>query len=101
MKKGDSATLCMKKTLRLGDVLDQNIYSGKVLLYDEQAQCIYFQLESVKLTAISLDAIYECAIQTQQVRLECTGRVKERYQGAEGKTIKFEIENGFYKINLK
>ena len=44
---------------------------------------------------------YECVIQTEKEQLHCTGRIKERYYGMAGKTFKFEIENGFYKINLK
>lgn len=101
MRKGDSAVLCMKKTLRVGDVLAEGVYAGKVLQYDEKEECIYFQLESGNLTELSLDAIYECNIQTEKGQLNCTGRIKERYRGIAGKTFKFEIENGFYKINLK
>lgn len=101
MRRGDSATLYMKKTLRAGDRLDEGIYSGEVLRYDEKKECIYFRLEPGKLTELSLDAIYECKIETEKERLNCTGRIKERYCGAAGKIFKFEIENGFYKINLK
>lgn len=101
MKKGDNATLNMKKTLRVGDALDESIYSSVVLQYDEKTECIYFRLESGKLVQLSLDAIYECSIQTEKEQLQCTGRIKERYRGIEGNTFKFEIENGFYKINLK
>lgn len=101
MKKGDRATMYMKKTLRVGDALDERVHASVVLNYDEKAECIYFQLESGKLTELSLDAIYECNIQTEKEQLNCTGRIKERYRGIAGKTFKFEIENGFCKINLK
>ena len=101
MKKGNVATICMTKTLRSADVLDERVYSGVVLGYDEKTECIYLQLESGKLTDLSLDAIYECKIQTESGRQECTGRIKERYCGMAGKIFRFEIENGFYKINLK
>jgi len=101
MRKGDSATLYMKKALRVGDILDECVYSAVVVKYDEQAECIYFRLESEQLVQLSLDAIYECRVQTEREQLQCTGRITERYQGIEGKTFKFEIENGFYKINLK
>jgi len=101
MKKGDSAALCMKKTLRAVDAMDERVYESVVLHYDEKTECIYFQLESGKLTELSLDAIYECSIQTEKEQLDCTGRIIERYRGIAGKTFKFEIENGFYKINLK
>ncbi len=101
MKKGDLATACMKKTLRVEDVLDEQIYSAVVHGYDEKTECIYLQLETGKLTDLSLDAIYECKIQTENERQECTGRIKERYCGMAGKIFRFEIENGFYKISLK
>lgn len=101
MKKGDGATLYMKKTLRVRDALDERVHSSVVLRHDEKEECIYFRLESGKLTDVSLDAIYECKIQTDKEQLECTGRIKERYRGIAGKIFKFEIENGFYKINLK
>ena len=101
MQKGNSATLYMKKVLRVGDTLSESAHVGVVLQYDEKEECIYFLLESGKLTELSLDAIYECKIQTEKEQLHCTGRIKERYRGMAGKTFKFEIENGFYKINQK
>ena len=101
MRKGDSATICMKKLFRAGDTFDENVYSSEVLQYGEKEECIYLRLQSGRLTDLSLDAIYECKIQTEKGRLHCTGRIKERYRGVTGKTFKFEIENGFYKINLK
>lgn len=101
MRQGDSAALYMKKLLRAGDALDDDVYSSAVLQYDEKEECIYLRLESGRLTDLSLDAIYECKIQTEKEQLHCTGRIKERYRGVAGKTFKFEIENGFYKINLK
>lgn len=101
MKKGDYITLYVKKTLRTGTVWNEDVYSGTVLQYDEKEESIYGILESGKLTDLSLDAIYECEIQTEMERMNCTGRIKERYRGRAGKIFKFEIENGFYKINLK
>ena len=101
MRKGSRVTLSMKKVLRVGQELDEQVLSASVLKYDEMKECIYFLLESGKLTDLSLDAIYECKIEESGERLECTGRIKERYRGFSGNTCKFEIENGFYKINLK
>ena len=101
MRKGDVAVLHMRKTLRVGAVLDESVYSGVVLQYDNRKECIYLRLETGKLTDLSLDAIYECKIRTEKEELSCTGRIRERYRGASGKTFIFEIENGFYKINLK
>ena len=101
MRKEDVAVLHMKKTLRVGEVMDQGVYSAAVLQYDGKKECIYFRLETGKLTDLSLDAIYECRIRTEKEELRCTGRIRERYRGTFGKTFLFEIENGFYKINLK
>lgn len=101
MRKGDVAVLHMRKTLRAGAVLDESVYSSVVLQYDSKKEYIYLGMETGKLTDLSLDAIYECRIRTEKVELSCTGRIKERYRGITGKTVVFEIENGFYKINLK
>ena len=100
MRKGDVAELHMRKILRAGTVLDESVYSGVVLQYDSNKECIYLHLETGELTDLSLDAIYECKIQTEKEELSCTGRIRERYRGIFGKTFLFEIENGFYKINL-
>ena len=101
MRKGNHAELYLKKMLLVGAVLDEGKHIASVLRYDENKECIYFLLESGKLTDLSLDAIYECKIQTEESHLSCTGRITERYSGTAGKTFKFDIENGFYKINLK
>ena len=101
MRKGDIAVLHMSKTLRVGTVLDEGVYSSVILQYDSKKECIFLCLETGKLTDLSLDAIYECRIQTEKEELSCTGRIRERFRGAFGKTFIFEIENGFYKINLK
>ncbi len=101
MKKGSHAELYLKKLLHVGATLDEREHHATVLRYDEKKECIFFLLESGKLTDLSLDAIYECEIQTEEGSISCTGRISERYCGASGKTFKYEIENGFYKINLK
>ena len=101
MHKGDVAFLHMKKLLRAGDVLDENEYKAIFLQYDEKKESILFLLQLGKLTDLSLDAIYECRIQTEKEGLCCTGRIVERYCGTAGKMFKLEIENGFYKINVK
>lgn len=101
MKKGNYVELYPKKMLRAGVALDERTHIATVLQYDEKKECIFFLLKSGKLTDLSLDAVYECEIQTEEGRLSCTGRIAERYCAATGKTFKFEIENGFYKINLK
>lgn len=109
MKQGSSVELIMKKILRVGTMLDQKTYLCKILMYDIKQECIYLILENGSLPEISLDAIYECMIeQTEEMDLQeqphkmvCTGRVRDRYYDEHGQILKFEIENGFYKINIK
>lgn len=101
MKQGDYAELTMKKVLCIDSIHDQKIYFCKILRYDVKQECIYLVLENDILTNISLDAIYDCMIQTSEDKTKCSGRVKERYNDEYGQVLKFEIENGFYKINVK
>ena len=100
MRKGDLAKLSVKKYLR--KAYDKDYGSCEVTLwkYDEKEECIYFILGNEELIQVSLDIIYECEIFSKSEILSCTGRVKERYYGEQGKILKFEIENGFYKISL-
>lgn len=109
MKQGSHAELSMTKILRVGTILDQKIYLCEILMYDMKQECIYLILENGSLPEISLDAIYECVInqtedkslQEQPHKLVCTGRVIDRYYDEHGQILKFKIENGFYKINIK
>lgn len=101
MKRGDYAELKMKKVLHVGGVIDEKVQICSVLEFDENRECLYFLLQAGELTELSLDTIYECKIKSSDVQTNCTGRIKERYCGSDGKVIKFQIENGFYKINLK
>ncbi|MBQ8559257.1 MAG: hypothetical protein IJ439_04660 [Tyzzerella sp.] len=101
MKPGNDAKLLMKKTLRKGSNLDEKPYLCKVFRYDVKQESIYLVLKNDEVTALSLDAIYECSIRESERDTFCTGRIKERYHNESGKILKFEIENGFYKINLK
>lgn len=101
MKKVDRVEIKMQKTLCTGGILDDQIYSCELLRYDGKKECLYFEVSSADLTVFSLDAIYDCKLQSGTEVLECTGRIKERYCQKNRKTLKFEIENGFYKINIK
>ena len=101
MKKGDAVVLIMKKMLFAGENLDEKKYACKVFQYDTKREVIFLELENDDLPAISLDAIYECNIKEDNHLTVCTGRIGERYHNQHGKIIKLEINNGFYKINLK
>lgn len=101
MKKVERVELKMQKTLRVGDALDENVYSCEYLRFDSRKECLYLLVNSSELTAFSLDAIYFCELQSGKEILQCTGRIKERSNQKAGKILKLEIENGFYKINIK
>ena len=101
MRKGDRAELKIKKALRAGENWENNTWNCEVLYLDEKEECLYFLLKEGGLEELSLDCIYECTVQSSGVETKCTGRIRERYNGQNGKTLKFLIENGFYKINVK
>ena len=101
MRRGDQAELRVKKVLLSGIVPDGLVHRCKVLSLNEKEECIYLLLEESELEELSLDNIYECAIESKDRIIKCTGRIKERYRGPEGKKLKVQIENGFYKINIK
>ncbi len=101
MKRGDFAELRMKKVLCEGEMLSKGIYSCEVLNMDAIGEYLYVLLKEDELEELSLDGIYDCKVQTGECEEICTVRIKERYIGAEGKTLKMKVENGFYKINVK
>ena len=100
MKKGDRAALIIKKYLRKGYDKEYANCEVRVWKYNAKEECIYFILENEELVNVSLDIIYGCEIFSKDETTSCTGRVKERYYNEYGKMLKFEIENGFYKINI-
>ncbi len=101
MKKGDKATLIMKRVLKSNMEIDEKRYLCSVLRYEAKQECIYLVLENDLLPAICLDAVYECQIQSIEHTLICTGRIKERFYNEFGKILQLKIENGFYKICVK
>lgn len=101
MKKGDVAILKMQKNLYVQGSIDDSMYQGSVLKYDEHQQCIFLLMEKENIEKLSLEGLYECELQTYDAILKCMGVIEERYYGNWGKTVKFRIKNGFYKINVK
>ena len=101
MKQGDIAVLKMKKMLRIGQVENENAYVCELSSYDIQRAELFFALKDEELTELSLEAIYECQIQTEEGNLACTGRIRERYCEQGKKILKLQVENGFYKISIK
>lgn len=101
MKTGDVAALVMKKKLCAGGELDEKRYLCEVLSYDAKKKSIFLVVEKYMLQEFSLDAIYDCTIKEDENIISCTGRIRERYCDQHGKVLKIEINNGFYKINVK
>lgn len=101
MRRGERAELRAKKVLISGCIPDGLMHTCRVLYLNEKEECIYLLVEESELEELSLDNVYECKIKSKDSIIKCSGRIRERYIGTEGKIIKFQIENGFYKINIK
>ena len=91
MYEGNAVDLQMEKVIAADAILDDETHHCQVFRYDMEEDYIYLQLKEDDLTAISLDAKYQCYIST--------GVVQERYQCEHGKILVFHIENGFYTIS--
>lgn len=101
MYEGKKAELEMKKVLLAGKVLEQKVFQCNILRYNAEQERVYLVLEKDELTNISLDGIYECRIETGKMWLVGEGRIVERYYNEAGKILELQIENGFYKNNIK
>ena len=101
MNNGNRAELKMEQNFHVSQEKNKTIYPCTMLKYQASQEIIKLLLEEGDLTDISLDAVYECKIFGDNSCLICTGRIKERYQGKDGKTLVLQIQNGFYKISLK
>lgn len=91
----------MKKMLLTDGILEPKIFHGHVWRYGKEEECLYLQLEDENLSAISLDAVYECRVQEGRQMFTATGKVRERYCNEAGEILEFRIQNGFYKNNIK
>ena len=101
MKYGDKVKLYMKKSILVDEEKNEKIFDCNVLRYESKEESIYLMLENDELQNISLDAIYECELESQSEYVSCEGTVKERFYNEHGKILKLQIQNGFYKINVK
>ena len=101
MRKGDVAYIRMHKPLVVGNVLDEKVLMGNITEYDEEREYMYVQVQTKALEDMSLDAIYECGVKEDGEVVSFTGRIRERYLGEDGKIIRIQIENGFYKNKCK
>lgn len=96
MIEGNIGKLRMIKILKKGMVFDKEEYICRVELYDNQEEKMLIATERHHLPKISLDARYECEIDTEDKVLICEGIIKERYEDEQGSVFEFYIENGFY-----
>ena len=99
MYEGNPVDLQMEKVISADVIFDDATLHCKVFKYDLEEDYIYLQLKEDDLTAISLDAKYQCYISTKKELLYCTGAVKERFQCENGNMLVFKIENGFYIVD--
>ncbi len=99
MYEGNAVDLQMEKMIAADMIFDDKAHRCEVFRYDMEEDYIYLQLKEDDLTAISLDAKYQCYISAKSERLFCTGVVKERYQCEHGNMIVFHIQNGFYSVS--
>lgn len=67
------------------------------ITYNQEKECIYLLVEDTALPNLSLDAVYECRIDTEDEPVYCKGRIIERYCNSLGKNAVMRVRNGFYK----
>ena len=89
MYEGNAVDLQMEKVIAADAILDDETHHCQVFRYDMEEDYIYLQLKEDHLTAISLDAKYQCYLSTRTELLFCTGAVQERYQCEHGKMLVF------------
>ena len=94
------AILKMKKIILEGAQCDEEIHSCSVLKYDYDRDCMYLILEGNEIDQISLDGIYECTICKGEETVASEGKIVERYCNQNGNILVFQVEKGFYKINI-
>ena len=95
------ARIKMKKSLLANGTLDEKFYHCDVIRYEKKEESIYLLLRDENLMDISLDGIYECIIYRGSVGIKCEVRIVERYVNQDEKIVRFQVEKGFYKINIK
>ena len=66
MYEGNAVDLRMEKVIAADAILDDETHHCQVFRYDMEEDYIYLQLKEDDLTAISLDAKYQCYISTAQ-----------------------------------
>lgn len=101
MYDGDRAVITMINYLKEDKKMDDKSYHCTVIEYQKELEQVHLLMSTGELKDISLDAVYECRIQTIKGEAVCTGVIKERYENRAGMILIFQIANGFYEINIK
>lgn len=101
MYDGDRAIITMIQNFKEDEEKDTTIYDCTVIEYQKEKEQIHLLMNEGQLKEISLDAIYECRVQTLKGEDVCNGVVNERYISRAGKVLELQIQNGFYEINIK
>ena len=101
MYSGDKAVIKMIQNLEEKGTMDDRVIKCTVIEYQKETEQIHMLVGTGELKELSLDAIYECRIETLQGENVCTGMIRERYENRAGMIIVFQIVNGFYEINIK
>lgn len=101
MYDGDRAVITMIHYLKEDKEMDERNYQCTVIEYQKETEQVHLLMSTGELKDVSLDAVYECRIQTIKGEDVCTGVIKERYENRAGMILVLQIANGFYEINIK
>lgn len=91
----------MVKMMLEGEKINSQGYFAEILEYKPLTERIYLVLREGHLEDISLDAVYECSIEEEREPKLCYGVIIERFKDKRGDIVVFQLENGYYKKNLK
>ncbi len=101
MIEGCAAKISMYKVLKKDMILDTESYICKVEDYDSQDDKFTIKMQDSHLIKLSLEAKYQCEIDTDDMVMLCECIVKERYQCEKGSMAVLYIENGFYEKTVE
>lgn len=91
------AKLKMERMILKDGFFDETVHHCRVIGYLPEKECICFLTGKTELPIFSLDAMYECAVETPGGEIRCEGQIRERYWNRQGRVLIFHIQNGFYK----
>lgn len=101
MYDGEKAVIVMTKSLKEGIEVDKDLYKCIVIEYQKETEQVHLLMQTGEMNKISLDALYECRINTLKGEVHCTGKMKERYTNHAGNILVLQVLNGFYEKNMK